>query len=114
MSLSGYNGYAVCDTMTQILLWDTKLQNLKPALFGLDKSNRDFSRKTAWGKNQFNSSFPASLCAYLNYKGLSANYLTVSKGIFTNMPITINQLFNTNFTVAITDSNGYCDGGFYY
>lgn len=76
------------------------MQNLKPALFGLDKSNRDFSRKTAWGKNQFNSSFPASLCAYLNYKGLSANYLTVSKGIFTNMPITINQLFNTQANIA--------------
>lgn len=76
------------------------MQNLKPALFGLDKSNRDFSKKNSWGKNQFNSSFPASLCAYLNYKGLSANYLTVSKGVFTNMPITINELFNTQANIA--------------
>lgn len=76
------------------------MQNLKPALFGLDKSNRDFSKKSAWGKNQFNSSFPAALCAYMHHKGLSANYLTVSKGRFINMPITINQLFNTQANIA--------------
>lgn len=73
--------------------------NLKPALFGLEQSNRDFSKKYAWGKNQFNSSFPASLCAYLSYKGLSANYLTVCNGKFTNIPITINQLFNTQANI---------------
>lgn len=39
-----------------------------PRLFGLDKTNRDFSKKTSWGKNQFNSSFPASLCCYLASK----------------------------------------------
>ena len=27
---------------------------------------------------------------------------------------TLMQCNSTNFTVAITDSNGYCDGGFYY
>jgi type II restriction enzyme len=76
------------------------LQNLKPALFGLNQSNRDFSKKDSWGKNQFNSSFPASLCAYFYHKGLSANYLTVSNGTFTNMPITINQLFNTQADIS--------------
>ena len=35
---------------------------LKPNLFGLNNTNRDFSLKETWGKNQFNSSFPASLC----------------------------------------------------
>jgi hypothetical protein len=49
----------------------------KPALFGLTKSNRDFSKKNSWGKNQFNSSFPASLCAYFEHKKISPNYLTV-------------------------------------
>lgn len=33
----------------------------QPSLFGLSKSNRDFTQKECWGKNQFNSSFPASL-----------------------------------------------------
>lgn len=27
-----------------------------PSLFGLSKTNRDFSKKESWGKNQFNSS----------------------------------------------------------
>ena len=30
-------------------------------LFGLTNSNRDFGKADAWGKNQFNSSFPAAL-----------------------------------------------------
>lgn len=32
-----------------------------PSLYGLKKTNRDYSKKETWGKNQFNSSFPASL-----------------------------------------------------
>ena len=38
--------------------------NNKPTLFGLNKTNRDYTKETTWGKNQFNSSFPASLCCY--------------------------------------------------
>ena len=37
----------------------------KPALYGLTNSNRDFSSPYAWGKNQFNSSFPAALACYM-------------------------------------------------
>ncbi|MDQ6961476.1 MAG: hypothetical protein Q9M28_02945 [Mariprofundaceae bacterium] len=33
----------------------------EPRLFGLSKTNRCFSKKEDWGKNKFNSSFPASL-----------------------------------------------------
>jgi len=47
-------------------------------LFGLKHSNRDFSLKSSWGKNQFNSSFPASLTAYLYSKGLDCKYLKLS------------------------------------
>lgn len=47
----------------------------KPGLFGLANSNRDFAQKDTWGKNQFNSSFPAALSAYLNSKGLDNVYL---------------------------------------
>ncbi|HIF9495201.1 TPA: HindVP family restriction endonuclease [Photobacterium damselae] len=48
---------------------------MKPSLFGLKKSNRDFSSSDSWGKNQFNSSFPAALCAYMESKGMMANYI---------------------------------------
>lgn len=51
----------------------------KPALYGIDNSNRDFSQKDSWGKNQFNSSFPASLVCYLAKKNLKLNYLYLDK-----------------------------------
>jgi len=45
-------------------------ETTKPFLFGIKHSNRDFSDRNTWGKNQFNSSFPAALSAYLSHKGL--------------------------------------------
>ncbi len=36
-----------------------------PSLFGIIKSNRDFSDSYYWGKNQFNSSFPIALACYM-------------------------------------------------
>lgn len=45
-----------------------------PRLFGIVHSNRNYSQKDTWGKNQFNSSFPASLACYLHSKGLKAVY----------------------------------------
>jgi len=51
----------------------------KPQLFGIDQSNRDFTAKESWGKNQFNSSFPAALTAFLYSKGLECKYLTLSQ-----------------------------------
>ncbi len=68
--------------------------NIKiPSLFGLKKTNRDFKNKETWGKNQFNSSFPASLCCYLASKGLEANYLSIQKGTFCPALITIEEVF---------------------
>lgn len=46
-----------------------------PGLFGIKNSNRDFSKKRFWGKNQFNSSFPAALLAYMYNKGVNPIYL---------------------------------------
>lgn len=46
-----------------------------PGLFGVQYSNRDFSLTDTWGKNQFNSSFPAGLASYIHSKGLMNNYL---------------------------------------
>lgn len=49
-----------------------------PGLFRLTHSNRNFTTKATWGKNQFNSSFPAALTAYLESKGLGCKYLKLS------------------------------------
>lgn len=51
-----------------------------PALFGQKHSSRDYSKSASWGKNQFNSSFPASLLAYMAYKGVNPVYLKVDEG----------------------------------
>lgn len=47
-----------------------------PGLFGQKHSNRDYSKAYCWGKNQFNSSFPASLVAYMHSKNVDMVYLT--------------------------------------
>jgi len=52
-----------------------------PGLYGIKHSNRDFTNKSTWGKNQFNSSFPASLSAYLDKKGFENVYLTLNKDL---------------------------------
>ena len=52
-----------------------------PGLYGIKYSNRDFTNKNTWGKNQFNSSFPASLSAYLDKKGFENIYLTLNKNL---------------------------------
>lgn len=50
----------------------------KPGLFGLEHSNRDFSKADDWGKNKFNSAFPASLACYMGSKGIDPVYLTLN------------------------------------
>lgn len=42
----------------------------KPGLFGQKHSSRDYTKPYFWGKNQFNSSFPASLIAYMSSRGV--------------------------------------------
>lgn len=53
----------------------------KPKLFGIKHSNRDFSIKKSWGKNQFNSAFPTALAAFLHSKKLSCKYLMLSNSL---------------------------------
>ena len=65
----------------------------KPGLFGLQNSNRDFTRAEAWGKNQFNSSFPAALSCYLDQKNLDANYIQIQKGQFNIDFISLSNVF---------------------
>jgi hypothetical protein len=64
-----------------------------PHLFGLEKSNRDFTTRESWGKNQFNSSFPAALCCYLHFKNIKANYLHINQGSFDHGEISIENAF---------------------
>lgn len=55
--------------------------NLEPGLFGLKHSNRDFTLQDAWGKNCFNSSFPASLCSYLHSQNLDNIYIKLNSNL---------------------------------
>jgi len=55
----------------------------KPSLFGIKYSNRDFSDRDAWGKNQFNSSFPAALLAFLAHKNLESIYIKLNENLET-------------------------------
>ena len=51
----------------------------KPGLFGQKHSSRDYTKPDSWGKNQFNSSFPASLVAYMYSKGMKPVYITTDR-----------------------------------
>lgn len=52
-------------------------KNQPPRLFGIRYSNRDFSDPEMWGKNQFNSSFPAALTNFIAHKRLANKYLYI-------------------------------------
>lgn len=54
-------------------------KQIKPGLFGQNHSNRDYTKEKTWGKNQFNSSFPASLVAYMASKSMEPVYVTLDK-----------------------------------
>lgn len=52
-------------------------KGIKPGLFGQAHASRDYTKASAWGKNMFNSSFPASLVAYMHSKGVKPVYLKI-------------------------------------
>lgn len=54
-------------------------ETIKPGLFGQKHSSRDYTKEANWGKNIFNSSFPASLVAYMSAKGVDPVYLCVNE-----------------------------------
>ena len=70
---------------------------MKPSLFGLNNSNRDFSKADSWGKNQFNSSFPASLVCYMASKNLDLNYISINNNSFGINKISVKDLFTLPF-----------------
>lgn len=63
-------------------------------LFGLNHSNR--TGENLWGKNQFNSTFPAALCCYMLENKIPATYLSIGKGSrFLNSDISIAKVFGS-------------------
>ncbi len=76
---------------------------MQPSLFGLKKTNRDFTQRETWGKNQFNSSFPAALCCFLASKNIKANYLAISDGKLTPGFISIKDVFS----IPADDNDAY-------
>ena len=46
-----------------------------PALYGITHSNKDFTQRDSWGKNQFSSTFPAALVAYMANRRIDSIYL---------------------------------------
>lgn len=68
-----------------------------PRLFGINRSNRDYTKPETWGKNQFNSSFPASLACYLFSKKLKAVYIRANRNMGRDISsISIDKLFGIN------------------
>lgn len=56
----------------------------KPGIYGVTNSNRDFTQADTWGKNQFNSSFPAGLTNFLVSKSLKNVYICLDKDLKKN------------------------------
>ena len=72
----------------------TSSQTLQPSLFGINKANRDFSKKKSWGKNQFNTAFPAALASFMGECGLKPVYLTLNSNLeVTHEKIDVDDLF---------------------
>ena len=69
----------------------------RPALFGITNSNRDYTKRETWGKNQFNSSFPAALGCYMHSKNIDAVYLTLEKNLKVKHSfISVEELYGVN------------------
>jgi HindVP restriction endonuclease len=68
-----------------------------PGLFGVNHSNRSFAERDSWGKNQFNSSFPAALAAFLEHQGFENVYLMLDENLNTyHSTISTTDLYGAN------------------
>ena len=83
-----------------------------PMLWGLEKSNRDFSKQEAWGKNVFNCTFPASLASYMANKGLENVYIKLSSNQkVVHDKISTTELFGENIlsdNIFYSFESAYC------
>lgn len=70
------------------------MHDKEPCLYGIHKSNR--TGTDLWGKNQFNSTFPASLACYMRDKKIKAVYLSINSDLnVVASEIDIDEVFNT-------------------
>lgn len=82
-----------------MVVWNVEMKKKLPGLFGIKKSNRDFTLKESWGKNQFNSSFPASLGCYMHNKGFPAVYIRLNEKLkVEHSSLSISDLYKINPT----------------
>ena len=73
------------------------INGIDPGLFGQKYSSRDYRYEESWGKNQFNSSFPASLVAYMGSKGIDPIFIcTNKKNEIVHRLITAEKLLGVN------------------
>lgn len=71
--------------------------NTYPALFGITNSNRDFSQRNNWGKNQFNNAFPVALVSFMEHCNLAPVYLKLNSALtIEHNKISVNDLFGVN------------------
>lgn len=76
----------------------------KARLFGQQHSSRDYTKPKYWGKNQFNSSFPASLIAYMSHCDICPVYLCIDK----NSKVIHQHISGTElFGIAPLSDNAY-------
>ncbi len=67
-----------------------------PSLYGLAQSNRNFADSYYWGKNQFNSSFPAALACYMRDKGLPLVFVQYANAFATHVgDISVDQVWGS-------------------
>lgn len=73
---------------------------VSPSLYGLLLSNR--SGADLWGKNQFNSTFPAALCCYMRDQKIPAIYLKIEGASTDELGVTASEItFNEVFNATV-------------
>lgn len=84
--------------MTKVFMTkkESKAAEVKtPALYGILHSNRNFSDKYCWGKNQFNSSFPVALCCYMRDKKYGSVLISQKGEATQTSTISFDKVFGT-------------------
>lgn len=67
-----------------------------PALFGISRSNRNFSDAYYWGKNQFNSAFPVALACYMRSQSHPLMYVKFKDSDHTQVTeLAVTELFGS-------------------
>lgn len=68
------------------------------SLYGIDKSNRNFSDPYYWGKNQFNSSFPVALACYMRDNDIPLVYLLDNDKTIHVSEVSVEGVFGTHLS----------------